>query len=137
MSKKIMAIYCLLFVLIVTLVFSHFVDIPNMKEGFDLLSQLNKSVPGALDDKSEEDTLLKPEPAPGDSVSTGPAPAPTSDEIIPINSKIQDNISTKTESFQTRNNKLVSLPKRNKPKSEGVFNHIFSDNKSDFKLKGF
>ena len=127
-----MAIYCLLFVLIVTLVFSHFVDIPHMKEGFDSLSQLNNT-----DETTEEDTLLDPAPPPGDSSSAGPAPAPApiSDEKIPINSKMQKNISTKTESFQTRNNKPVSLPKRNKPKSEGVFNHIFSDNKSDFKLK--
>lgn len=130
MSKKMMAIYCLLFVLIVTLVFSHFVDIPHMKEGFDSLSQLNNT-----DETTEEDTLLDPAPPPGDSSSAGPAPAPISDEKIPINSKMQKNISTKTESFQTRNNKPVSLPKRNKPKSEGVFNHIFSDNKSDFKLK--
>ena len=70
MSKKMMAIYCLLIVLIVTLVFSHFVDIPHMKEGFDSLSQLNNT-----DETTKEDTLLKPEPAPGDSSSAGPAPA--------------------------------------------------------------
>jgi len=117
-----MAIYCLLIVLIITLVFSHFIDIPNMKEGFDLLSQLNNS-----SETTQEDTLLKPEPAPGDSVSSGPAPAPESSE----------NVSKKVESFQTRNNVPVSLPKRNKPKNEGVFNHIFTDTKSDFKLRGF
>ena len=129
MSKKMMAIYCLLFVLIVSLLFSHFIDIPNMKEGFDSLSQLNNS-----DETSKEDTLLKPEPAPGDSVSTGPAPAPGSDEILP---SMRDNVSKKVESFQTRNIKSISLSKRNRPKNNGVFNHIFSDNKSDFKLRRF
>lgn len=129
MSKKTMAIYCLLFVLIICLVFSHFVDIPNMKEGFDSLSQLNNT-----NETSKEDTLLKPEPAPGDSSSLGPAPAPASNEKIPI---IQESVSKKVESFQTRNNKSISLPKRNRLKNEGVFNHIFSDNKSDFKLRRF
>lgn len=128
-----MAIYCLVFVLIVTLVFSHFVDIPNMKEGFDSLSQLNST-----DETTDEDTLLKPEPAPGDSSSTGPGPAPapasSSKERLP---SIQDNVSKKVESFQTRDTERVYLPKRNKPKSEGVFEHIFTDKKSDFKLKHF
>ena len=131
MSKKMMAIYCLIFVLIVTLVFSHFVDIPNMKEGFVSLSQLNNT-----DETTEEDTLLKPEPAPGDSSSAGPAPAPASasKERLP---SIQDNVSKKVESFQTRDTEHIYLPKRNKPKSEGVFDHIFTDKKSDFKLKHF
>ena len=130
MSKKMMAIYCLVFVLIVTLVFSHFVDIPNMKEGFDSLSQLNSTV-----ETTDEDTLLKPEPAPGDSSSAGPAPAPSKNND-PINTVITDP-TTRKESFQTRDTERVYLPKRNKPKSEGVFEHIFTDKKSDFKLKHF
>jgi hypothetical protein len=156
MSKKMMAIYCLLFVLIVTLVFSHFVDIPHMKEGFDSLSQMNNT-----DETTEEDTLLDPVPPPGDS-SSEPAPAPAPRERLPsmpgiltpppqrvkerppapapkekLPSVIQDNVSKTVESFQTRNNHPKFLPKKNKPKSEGVFDHIFTDKKSEFKLKHF
>jgi hypothetical protein len=117
-----------------------------MKEGFDSLSQLNST-----DETTDEDTLLKPEPAPGDSSSAGPAPAPsknndpintvitdptTSKNNDPINTVITDPTTNK-ESFQTRDTERVYLPKRNKPKSEGVFEHIFTDKKSDFKLKHF
>ena len=130
MSKKMMATYCLISVLIVTLVFSHFVDIPHMKEGFDSLSQLSNT-----DETTDEDTLLKPEPAPGDSSSAGPAPAPApSKNTVPINTVINPSTTTNKESFQTRDTERVYLPKRNKPKSEGVFDHIFTDKKSDFKL---
>lgn len=151
MSKKMMAIYCLIFVLFVTLVFSHFVDIPHMKEGFDSLSQLNNT-----DETIEEDTLLDPVPPPGDSSSEpapAPAPAPrerlpsmpintgitdptTSKNKIPINTVVTDPITNK-ESFQTRDTEHIYLPKRNKPKSEGVFDHIFTDKKSEFNLKHF
>ena len=141
-----MAIYCLLFVLIVSLVFSHFIDIPNMKEGFDSLSQLNNT-----DETTEEDTLLNPVPPPGDSSSAEPpAPAPAPREELPSMpgiltpppqrvkerpSSTQDNVSKTVESFQTRDTEHIYLPKRNKSKSEGIFDHIFTDKKSEFKLK--
>jgi len=156
MSKKMMATYCLIFVLFVTLVFSHFVDIPYMREGFDSLSQLNNT-----NETTEEDTLLEPVSPPGDS-SSEPAPAPAPRERLPsmpgiltpppqrvkerppapapkekLPSVIQDNVSKTVESFQTRATEHIYLPKRNKPKSEGVFDHIFTDKKSEFKLKHF
>jgi len=143
MSKKMMAIYCLFIVLVITLVFSHFVDIPNMKEGFDLVSQINQSIPNSMNDETEEDEVLTPASAPGVSPSSNSSSpssnsqSPSSDTELPPNYGIPVNPSPKVESFQTRNNQTSHIGNKKKPKNDGVFKHIFSDNKSDFKLKQF
>jgi hypothetical protein len=140
MSKKMMAIYCLFVVLLITLVFSHFVDIPNMKEGFDLVSQINQSVPNSTNDETEEDEILTPSSAPGLSPSSDSS-SPSSDSSSPSSEKellpnygIPIKPSPKVESFRTRKkNSHIENPK--KPKNDSVCNRIFTDNESKFKLK--
>lgn len=133
MSKKMMAIYCLFVVLVITLVFSHFVDIPNMKEGFDLMSQINESVPNSMNDDIEEDEVLTPASAPGVSPSSDSSSPSSEKELLP-NYGIPVKPSPKVESFQTRNNQTSHIENPKKPKNDGVFKHIFTDNESKFKL---
>jgi len=69
MSRKIISCIFLLFIIFVSLVFSHFIFTQSI-ESFD--------IKGILDEGGKEDTLLNPEEA------TGPAPA--SDNIKAIQS---------------------------------------------------
>lgn len=133
MSKKMMAIYCLFIVLVITLVFSHFVDIPNMKEGFDLVSQLNQSIPNSMNDETEEDEVLTPASAPGVSPSSDSS-APSSEKELLPNYGIPVKPSPKVESFRTRKHQISHIENPKKPKNDGVFKHIFTDNESKFKL---
>jgi len=124
MSKKIIALYCLVTVILLTLAFSHFIDIPNTKEGFDDSSQMSSS------SKDEEDGLLTPSSAPGTSPS---GTSPSSDNTLPPNYGIPKTSSPKVESFQTRNSYNPSPSK--KTPTTNVFNHIFSTKQDAFQLK--
>ena len=138
MSNKMSSIYCLLFVLVITLAFSHFIDIPNIKEGFDSLSNI---IPSGNDitDESQEDILLNPASAPG-----GPSPqsspqssSPSSNNNLPPNYGIPVRSSTNVESFQTYNSENTKSTNKQKPINNGIIDHIFTDKKSDFSLKQF
>ena len=126
MSKKIFALYCLVTVILLTLAFSHFIDIPNMKEGFNASSQMDSS---SMD---EEDGLLTPSSAPGTSPSSS-GTSPSSDNTLPSNYGIPKMSSPKVESFQTRN--LNSLSRSKKRPTTNIFNHIFSNKQDTFQLK--
>ena len=132
MSNKMSSIYCLLFVLVITLVFSHFIDIPNMKEGFDSLPGINMTA------EEPVDVLLQPAAAPGTSPSSN-SPSPSTDTNVPPGYGIPVKASPK-ESFQTRtreNTKHTNHMIRQKPSNNGIIDHIFTDKKSDFSLKQF
>jgi hypothetical protein len=137
MSNKMSSIYCLLFVLVITLVFSHFIDIPNMKEGFDSLPGINMTA------EEPVDVLLQPAAAPGTSPSSNSpssnSPSPSTDTNVPPGYGIPVKASPK-ESFQTRtreNTKHTNHMIRQKPSNNGIIDHIFTDKKSDFSLKQF
>ena len=134
MSNKMSSIYCLLFVLVITLVFSHFVDIPNMKEGFDSLPGINMSA------EEPVDVLLQPAAAPGTSPSSNSpssnSPSPSTDTNVPPGYGIPVKASPK-ESFQTRTRENTKHTNRQKPSNNGIIDHIFTDKKSDFSLKQF
>lgn len=129
MSSKILALYFLLFVIVVVLLFSHFVDIPTKKEGFDLLSQINRnsSKPDSENDQ-DIDVLLTPSSAPGMS--------PSSDNNLPPNYGVPTTSSPKVESFQVRKENPETIKRfTKKTDSTHVFNHIFSDQNTGFQLK--
>ena len=137
MSNKMSSIYCLLFVLVITLVFSHFIDIPNMKEGFDSLPGINMTA------EEPVDVLLQQAAAPGTSPSSNSpssnSPSPSTDTNVPPGYGIPVKASPK-ESFQTRtseNTKHTTHMIRQKPSNNGIIDHIFTDKKSDFSLKQF
>ena len=79
MSRKMISCLFLLFIIIVSLVFSHFTYIPSI-ESF-------------VQENDPEDTLLNPDRAP----APAPAPAPASDNI----NKIQSGYGILTEGFGT------------------------------------
>jgi len=138
------SIYCLLFVLVITLVFSHFIDIPNMKEGFDSLPGINMAA------EEPVDLLLQPAAAPGTSPSSNSpssnspssnspssnSPSPSTDTNVPPGYGIPVKASPK-ESFQTRTRENTKHTIRQKPSNNGIIDHIFTDKKSDFSLKQF
>ena len=128
------SIYCLLFVLVITLVFSHFIDIPNMKEGFDSLPGINMAT------EEPVDILLQPAAAPGTSPSSNSpssnSPSPSTDTNVPPGYGIPVKASPK-ESFQTRTSENTKHTVRQKPSNNGIIDHIFTDKKSDFSLKQF
>ena len=134
MSNKMSSIYCLLFVLVITLVFSHFIDIPNMKEGFDSLPGINMAA------EEPVDLLLQPAAAPGTSPSSNSpssnSPSPSTDTNVPPGYGIPVKASPK-ESFQTRTRENTKHTIRQKPSNNGIIDHIFTDKKSDFSLKQF
>ena len=134
MSNKMSSIYCLLFVLVITLVFSHFIDIPNMKEGFDSLPGINMAT------EEPVDILLQPAAAPGTSPSSNSpssnSPSPSTDTNVPPGYGIPVKASPK-ESFQTRTRENTKHTIRQKPSNNGIIDHIFTDKKSDFSLKQF
>lgn len=134
MSNKMSSIYCLLFVLVITLVFSHFIDIPNMKEGFDSLPGINMAT------EEPVDILLQPAAAPGTSPSSNSpssnSPSPSTDTNVPSGYGIPVKASPK-ESFQTRTRENTKHTIRQKPSNNGIIDHIFTDKKSDFSLKQF
>jgi hypothetical protein len=108
MSRKMISCLFLLFIIIVSLVFSHFTYIPSI-ESFD--------IKGILEEGGKEDTLLNPEEA------TGPAPAPASDNI----KAIQSGYGILTEGFGPST-----------PSPEGIFDHLIDKmEKSTFSLLKF
>ena len=173
MDKKLIAMYCLLVVIIITLIFSNFYI--NNSEGFTGYSETLKAAleESRQQDKEaeEEDQLLLPEnhspapaPAPSSSdyfvnpsvkppVSSDSVKPPVSSDSVkpPVSSDktsnkpaVKDSINADTnnnnnsssmlkESFQTLgSDNKHSSKKRNNNK---VFEHIFSDANSSFKLK--
>ena len=99
MSRKIISCIFLLFIIIVSLVFSHFIYRPSIESFY------------AKED-TVEDTLLNPEQA------TGPAPAPESaSEKI---QKIQSSYGVLSEGFDTK-----MSAEEQKPSSQGVFDYLF------------
>ena len=120
MSEKLISIYFLLFVIIISLVFSHFLR--NKREGFDGYASSIKAAmeeSAKMDKEAEEDRLLIAENAPA------PAPSPG-----PYTSKMKGKTDSKEKPKDTKDNKdTKDKPKDSKDKPKDSKDNKDSKNK--------
>jgi hypothetical protein len=150
MSEKLISIYFLLFVIIISLVFSHFLR--NKREGFDGYASSIKAAmeeSAKMDKEAEEDRLLIAENAPAPAPSPGPYTSKmkgkTDSKDKPKDTK--DNKDSKDKTKDSKNNttegfdvqKPINITRtytpKTKPSSSKIFDYLFSDANSQFSIR--
>ena len=134
MKKKLVALSCLLIVIVLTLLFSHFYPF-KLEEGFngysDTLKAALKESQRQDDEAEAEDRLLLPESSPGSAPGTAPGTAPgsaPSKNTVPIN-----NMNSGTNS----NSAVVNQSTTNKEMNSGTNSNSAVVNQSTTNKESF
>jgi hypothetical protein len=143
MSEKLISIYFLLFVIIISLVFSHFLR--NKREGFDGYASSIKAAmeeSAKMDKEAEEDRLLIAENAPAPAPSPGPYTSKMkgktdSKDNKDSKDKTKDSKNNTTEGFDVQKpiNITRTYTPKTKPSSSKIFDYLFSDANSQFSIR--